>query len=156
MVVGFVQLDDIRVTDFGQDVDLDGEVFQLFLRLDATNLGRCENVSGSVPGLVDLSEGPVAEVADDFPDVLRVDIAPDVGEQMRLLLLDVIGRPDVQNFLQVAEERHGASSGGPITRCTEKKSLENVGRNKNTDNVAQKKRRTIFFTILSKTRFKIF
>ena len=145
MVVGLVQLDDIRVADFGQDVDLDGEVFQLFLRLDATNLGRCENVPGSVPGLVDLSEGPVAEVADDFPDVLRVDIAPDVGEQMRLLLLDVIGRPDVQNFLQVAEERHGASSGVPITRCTAKKNHSEMWDATKTPKTLLKKTPNYFF-----------
>ena len=70
---------------------------------------------------MDFSEGAVSDVAEDLPDIFRIDVRPDVGDQFPLL--GVPAAPKVKGLLDVGEEGHGDDEYVEYFTCFLKKAL---------------------------------
>ena len=84
MVVRIVQPDDVAVAELVEDVDLHGEVSELLVTLDSADLGRSQPPIILVPGLMNLTEGPITKLADYIP-ICQGILFLDVGKSFPFL-----------------------------------------------------------------------
>lgn len=96
--VCFIQTDNVWMLNFGQDVNLNHVIAQIFLILQCAHLSRSQLFRLPVLCLVHLAKRTIAQLTDHVPEIGRICVHADVVEDALLLRLSAA---QVENLLQV-------------------------------------------------------